>query len=228
MAKKKTNHSQKNQHRKINTIPGIFDVYQRRINSEANQKIEYYKHMDYDTVRLKRRISATINLMPKVKGIVLSMWPDIPREADIEVDWAHANAQILPAYDLEERNCSTILGAAIWILDQLRECGKLAEAIRLLPKNNDILSSIDLPPVRDPYYGEDVLRGMVYTLQNRNADCENRTNIQIDIEDAPVFMDLNTARKKHPQKVNSRFLFETILGYIPDGSKKSRCTRIRR
>lgn len=220
MAKKKINHSQKHQYKKADILPGIFEVYQQRVNSKSVQMIEYFKRMDYDAIRLKRRISAATNLMPKVKGIVLSMWPDIPHESDIEVDWAHANAQIYPAYDLEERNCSTILGAAIWILDQLRECGKLSEAIHLLPKDNDTLSTIDFPPVRDPYYSEDVLRGMVYILQNRNADCENRTNTQ-DAEGAPVFMDLNTARKKHRQKVNSRFLFETILGYIPDDSKKA-------
>lgn len=149
------------------------------------------------------------------------MWPDIPDESAIESDWAHANAQLLSAYDQDERDCATILGAAIWILDQLRECGKLAEVVRLLPKDKDTLDAEDLPPVRDPYYSEDILRGMVYILRNRNADCENRVNDDRDIEEFPVFMDQNTARKKHRQKVQSRLLFETVLGYIPEENKRA-------
>lgn len=218
MAKKKTVSGQRQHHKKNDMISSIFEIYQSRIDRE---KVIKCFEVDYDAVRLKRRISAAGNLMPKVKGIVLSMWPDIPDELPIEADWAHTNAQLLSTYDQDERDCATILGAAIWILDQLRECGKLAEVVRLLPKDKDTLDAEDLPPVRDPYYSEDILRGMVFILRNRNADCENRVNDDRDIEEFPVFMDQNTARKKHRQKVQSRLLFETVLGYIPEENKRA-------
>ena len=80
--------------------------------------------------------------------------------------------EVIPCenYNLLDSEGALCLGAAIWILDRLREAGKLEELTQCLPYVGD--ASFDDCPfgsffVSHPYYSSDIIRGMLLLLHSR-------------------------------------------------------------
>jgi len=178
--------------------------------------------MDFDSVRLKRRVAATIATLDELAKRTHGIIEEIPDFFTFAEDWAQLNAIAAPAYDCEEEENTASLGAAIWMLDQIRENGRIRDAIRLMPKDDGALDQIDIPPVWDPSHSEEVLLGMLHIIQNRNQDCTGPKEPQPTKEDPQqlnrFFADLLTAEGKQHQQVDSRIRFETILAMIPQES----------
>lgn len=59
--------------------------------------------------------------------------------------------------------------AAIWILDHLRNSGRLDDALEYLPESREELDRIDLPDVTDSVHCDDLIRGMLYVIRYRNS-----------------------------------------------------------
>ena len=59
--------------------------------------------------------------------------------------------------------------AAIWILDHLRNSGRLDDALEFLPESREELDKIDLPDVTDSVHCDDLIRGMLYVIRYRNS-----------------------------------------------------------
>lgn len=178
--------------------------------------------MDFDTVRLKRRVAATLATLEELTKQVPDIAEEVPEIFHLAEDWAQLNAIAAPAYDCEEEENTATLGAAIWILDQIREAGRIQDAIRLMPKDDGPLDQIYIPPVWDPCHSDEVLLGMLYIIQNRNQDCvgpkDPRPTKEKPAQLERFYMDLLTAEGKHHQNVDSRIRFETILSMIPQDS----------
>ena len=178
--------------------------------------------MDFDTVRMKRRVAATLATLDELTKQVPDIAEEVPEIFHLAEDWAQLNAIAAPAYDCEEEENTASLGAAIWILDQIREYGRIRDAIRLMPKDDGPLDQIYIPPVWDPCHSDEVLLGMLHIIQNRNRDCVGPKDPK-PTKDKPTqldrfYMDLLTAENKHHQQVDSRIRFETILSLIPQDS----------
>ena len=71
--------------------------------------------------------------------------------------------------DLEDTYCLT-LAAAVWILDQLRENGKLAYALPLLELDRMQLWDVEVPDFADAQYDERIVQEMVWLIHYRNGD----------------------------------------------------------
>lgn len=178
--------------------------------------------MDFDSVRLKRRVAATLATLEELANQVPDIAEEVPEIFHLAEDWAQLNAIAAPAYDCEEEENTATLGAAIWMLDQIREAGRIQDAIRLMPKDDGPLDQIYIPPVWDPCHSDEVLLGMLYIIQNRNQDCtgpkDPRPTKEKPAQLERFYMDLLTAEGKHHQNVDSRIRFETILSMIPQDS----------
>lgn len=178
--------------------------------------------MDFDTVRLKRRVAATLATLEELANQVPDIAEEVPEIFHLAEDWAQLNAIAAPAYDCEEEENTATLGAAIWMLDQIREAGQIQDAIRLMPKDDGPLDQIYIPPVWDPCHSDEVLLGMLYIIQNRNQDCtgpkDPRPTKEKPAQLERFYMDLLTTEGKHHQNVDSRIRFETILSMIPQDS----------
>jgi len=81
--------------------------------------------MDFDSVRLKRRVAATIATLDELAKRTHGIIEEIPDFFTFAEDWAQLNAIAAPAYDCEEEENTASLGAAIWMLDQIRENGRI-------------------------------------------------------------------------------------------------------
>lgn len=192
--------------------------YRERRNYFGKHEDRYLdreKGFDIDTIRLNRRIDATAAIQREAKQRFFQISPNVPKDFNFEEEWAIACAHILCGYDLVETDsnaCGT-LGAAIWMLDRIKEIGKLGELLQLLPDSIEP-SDVDMAEVWDPCHSREVLAGMMYVIQNRNQDC-----IGLGRPDRK-FLDQYTAEKKHKQDVQSRRLFEEILDMIPAEDKE--------
>lgn len=178
--------------------------------------------MDFDTVRMKRRVSATLATLDEVTKQMSGIPEEVPGLFHLAEDWAEINAVATPGYDWEEEENTATLGAAIWMLDQIREAGRIRDAIRLMPKDDGPLDQIYIPPVWDPCHSEEVLLGMLYIIQNRNQDCVGPRDPRPTKEKPAVlerfYADLLTAEGKQHQQVDSRIRYETTLAMIPQES----------
>lgn len=200
-------------------VQKIYQFSFDEINRRIPKNTRLYDGFDFDPIRLKRRISATAASIDELKENVSGICEEVPGIFTFEEDWAMANALACPAYDCQEEESTATLGAAIWILDQIREAGRIPEAIRLMPKDDGTLDEIDIPPVWDPCHSEEVLLGMMYIIQKRNTDCVGTKKSNSRESASPslnrFFMDELTAQGKQKQSVDSRIRFETVLSLIP-------------
>lgn len=180
-------------------------------------------HIDYDALHVKRRVSATVETTSTLMARVKSFCPNVPDVFSCEEEWADINASTFFAYDNMEEEDTLALAAAIWMLDRMKASGKLYEAIQLLPEDDGTLDDVYLPDVWDACHSDEILRGMVYAIQQRNADCaalkkqsrgQNGSKEQHD----RFFMDEYTAAGTHRQQVPSRQRFEALMELTPHGA----------
>lgn len=226
MAKKK--HKSSNQHnaskdigrqmkpKKIEDFANA--VFQERSNQfqrSGTSISDVFEGLDFDHVHAKRRISASLSMIEEVKNRFGPICSDVPDRFSIAEDWITVNAYPISAYDYVEKHVYSVLGAAIWILDYLRDHGKLSQLTELLTSasyHNDA----PMPPVWDACHSEQLLTAMVAVISNRNSDCipsakrskkEKRTISR-------CYMDKCTAEGKIDHSVPSRVLFDKVIGLI--------------
>lgn len=176
--------------------------------------------MDMDAHRCKRRVQATITYVPRIRELVKDICPNIPDLFSVEEEWAYINALPTASYDMQQDGMYFSLGAAIWMLDRIKENGKIREAVRLLPRDDDSLEDVYIPDIYDPVHSEEVIRSMVYAIEHRNDDClqpgqkkvkKNRSSDPLE----RVIVDSFTIQRQQHQDVPSRARFEALLSLIP-------------
>ena len=193
------------------------------IRENHSERPVYKGSLDYDSRHIKRRVQATISHVDEVCDYVQSICPDYPEFFTVEEDWIEANLHPIMSYDYIEGWADAALGAAIWILDQIRDHGDIPEELDCLMDVIENDAYLCMPPVWDPCHGEQMLTGMMYVIQHRNDDCVGLDERKIqksewDTIENRVYMDLYTTDGKHRQEVPSRTLFESILKLVPEES----------
>jgi len=120
---------------------------------------------------------------------------------------------------MEEEFKTGLLGAAIWILDVIRDCGDIQAVAELLPDHVDP-AEVGMPDIWDPCHSEEMLLGMLSVLQNRNADCVGIRSAEKKTGSPKnrYYMDNYTVENLHKQDVPSRSVFQKILKHIPQSS----------
>ena len=122
----------------------------------------------------RRRKEALISVMDKAVGLFADAYPDV-----ICLEHNLAELETTPApgtYASLNYKAHVDTAVALWILDDLKRNGKIAEASKYLPKTYDELFTVDIPAnFYDPCFDEDLVRSMVYTVRNRNmGDFDDR------------------------------------------------------
>ena len=168
--------------------------------------------MDYDEIRAKRRMAAAVNLCDAVAEVAKPICPDVEGVSDFEYEWLAHNMMPRAAFDWNERMCSTVLAAAMWMLDQLREYGYFHQACQLFPDDERIFEELELPDIWDTSHDEDALYSMVWIISHRNDDCAGDKKSSSELQ-RPC-MDLHTAQGTHRQDVPSRQIFDKLLAMI--------------
>ena len=110
-----------------------------------------------------RRIKAVARYLPQIMEQYGKEHPNV----DIESDFADMCAAPILAYDTLDYNSNICLGAALWILDMLKDDFKIGKASAWLPHVS--WDDVDAPPIYDPCHSDDVLSSMLYVIQNRYA-----------------------------------------------------------
>ena len=129
----------------------------RSLNSMSKLDPLHREAMDCDEIRAKRRMTAAVNLFDDVAAVARPICPDVEGVSDFEYEWLAHNMMPRISFDWNERDCNTVLAAALWILDQLREYGCFNDACLLFPQDERIFEELDLPPVEATVTGTGVL-----------------------------------------------------------------------
>lgn len=202
-------------------------IYQERSNQfqrTGTSISEVFEGLDFSHFHVKRRIASSLGLLEEIQNRFQDICPDIPGRFSLAEDWVTVNAYPISAYDYVENHIYSVLAAAIWILDQIRDTGKLQELASILT-SAPIPESAVLPPVWDSCHSQQMLSAMVSVIRNRNADCPVSEKRSSKGKPALMrcYMDKCTAEKKVDHSVPSRVIFEKILQLIdPDSLAKSK------
>lgn len=209
-------------------VKRFFDEIHSMMGNVPNHDATVYAQADYDPVHRKRRIAAAGAYTAKVCELTTGLCPDIPGVFYAAEEWAQLNALPLTTYDREEDCYSLLLGAVIWILDRLKETGRMDEAAALLSEVDDPGDDAFVMNVWDPCHSEAVMEATLAVLQQRTRDCtgltpshskrkKRQSPIQMSME-SRYFMDAYTAAGKQRQDVPSRRRFESLLALLDEAS----------
>lgn len=204
-------------------IKRIFSRSAENLRGVEKEKPGLTLAMDMDPQRCRRRARAAVAYAPKIRELVQDFCPDIPGLFSIEEDWAYINSLPTTSYDLQEEGMSFTVGAAIWMLDRIKESGRIMEAVRLLPGDESILDEVIIPDIYDPVHHEEVILAMTAVIQRRNEDClvPGQKKVKRSKASDPVeriLADSFTVQGQHQQQVPSRERFEKLLAMVPAAS----------
>lgn len=103
--------------------------------------------------------------METMKKRYVELYPELR----IDEEWARQNCVIGYSPDDADVSYYITLGAALWMLDALRSCGRLQSALPYLEFDRKELNSLELPKFVEPCYDETLIRSMVYLIKKRDA-----------------------------------------------------------
>lgn len=196
----------------------VFKERSSRFQKNGSNIDSVYEGLDFDPIRQKRRISSVLTVAEEVQERFHTICPDSPGKFSLAEDWVIMNSCPVSAFDYIEKYVFSTLGAAIWILDHIRDNGKtdkLNEIFQYAPLQDDF----QMPDVWDACHSQRMLRQMVSIINNRNADCpvtekairKNKASV------ARIYMDRPTAENKIDHNVPSRQLYDQVIALIdPD------------
>lgn len=187
----------------------------RVIKSDSTLTGDLKDGLDYDQIRQKRRIQASLATMDEVKSRVQKLCPDVPGIYSTEEEWIEINAFPSPAYDFEEHYTFSALGCAIWLLDQIRDQDRMKELESVLRLAED-LDEIKYPPVWDPCHSHEVLYNMMSAILHRNdPDDRRKGGSQNKDKLQRFYMTSSVAAEEVSPDWENRKNFDAILALVP-------------
>lgn len=226
MAKKRK--TQNKSHNTASTVPSPdadLRKYAQAVFRECSSQFQrnsavistVYEGLDFDIIRSKRRIQAVTALADEVRARFSGICPDVPGCFSILEDWVGMNAYPYSAYDYVEKYVFSTFAASIWILDYIRDHGKLEQLNQILA-GVDVSSDIPMPDVWDPCHSQQMLARMVTVIVNRNQDqFPAKKNKQESNSILRIYMDKATAEHNINHTTPSRTLYDQVLSLIdPD------------
>ena len=193
----------------------IFHDRCNRFQKNGSTIDSIYEGLDFDAIRMKRRISSVVSVAEEVKAKFRDLCLDSLRAFSLEEDWVVMNASPVSAFDYIEKYVFTTLGAAIWLLDHIRDDGKMDQLNDIL-RNAKFPSDLQIPDVWDACHSQQLLGQMVNVIINRNADCPvtEKAVRKHKATVARIYMDRPTAENKINHTVPSRRIYDQIIGLI--------------
>lgn len=157
---------------------------------------------------VKRRHLATLNLLDEVRSRLCDKYPD----SFITKNYFFLSCTNPSSYDILNENNDLTLAAALWILDELKLCGKLEEAYKFFPKEYISRSSINIrSDIKDTEHDSVVINNMVSVIQSRNKDF----NVKRIAIPRYILDDINITDRPYGESVH-RKNYDSILALIPE------------
>jgi hypothetical protein len=193
----------------------VFKERAGRFQKKGTAIDSVYEGLDLDAIRIKRRVSSVLSVVEEVKSCCGNICPDIPGRFSLAEDWVLMNTCPVSAFDHIEKYVFSTLGAAIWLLDHIRDTGKLDQLNEIL-SNAKLPGNVEMPDVWDPCHSQQMLQQMVSIINNRNADCPvtEKAILKNKATVTRIYMDRPTAENKIDHTVPSRFLYDQIIALI--------------
>ena len=133
----------------------------RDVTRNCNRSKNILAHYDMEEPNYSRRMRAVVNLYQQFIDRFAEKYP----MSDVEKSFAHTSSLPISTYDRLDDETSFLLGAAIWMLDRIKDAGRMEDACELLP----VVTEAYMPDVYDTCYGFDVLAGMLKIIHDRNG-----------------------------------------------------------
>lgn len=115
-----------------------------------------------------RRKTALCEIMPKVKSEFECLYPDI---LSVEETFAHFETTPNGSFDISNEYDNLLLGAALWILDDLKRTARLNDAYQYMPTSFSEMECVDLPlEFNDPCFEHELIKSVMYVLQMKHSD----------------------------------------------------------
>lgn len=170
---------------------------------------------DYGYEFRKRRTKAIQNTIEEAKSHILPICGEA-EGFDWQERWVEINALPITSYDLADDRLKLSLGAAFWMLDQLKAQDRLEEAMEWMPtvEELDEKTADRLEELWNPCYSNELLTAIWQVLLYRNQDCQSVKQKEVSVCQR-VYMDAATIANKQHQDVPSRRRFEQIVDLIP-------------
>ena len=193
----------------------VFNERIGRFQKNGSAIDSVYEGLDFDAVRVKRRISSILSVAEHVTQNFSEICPDTPKRFSLAEDWVLMNSYPVSAFDHIEKYVFSTLGATIWLLDHIRDNGK-TEHLNEILRNAPLPGNIPMPDVWDPCHSQQTLRHVVNIINNRNSDSpitekairKNKATV------ARIYMDRSTAENRIDHNVPSRQLYDQIISLV--------------
>lgn len=201
--KKKNGNYQDETKQRIEQIFHCAKDADKKISSKNGRR---HPDLDYGLEYEKRRIPAVYASFHRLYETAKELYPDTDRE-QLLTFWGEFNFITGCTYETQEVDNHFLMGAAVWIVDRLIECGKFYDAMSLISVDQETLwDEVFAVPFYDPSVDDDVYLKILYAIQNRNGDGSRRV------------MNAVSGKGKSPDTENRR-IYEQLLALLPDEVK---------
>ena len=192
--------------------------YLKKIRKEHPERKNVLEETEMVEPFYSRRISAATNYLPvmmKRFEKYQSVKPD-----DYTVFFSQPTLSIS---SLDYRG-SLSTGAALWILDTLKDCRKMQKLYENIPWLTDD-NPTEMPIIYDPCHSYENIKGLVFVIQSW---FENRLSVDSLTSGKTQEMGKDVAKEPHGVKVNPDPCahFSAILDLIPDETKNRAVRRL--
>ena len=214
--KKKATTSSKNEERRI--IDCAFDETIAMAKRCSDQK-RAAKIYDLVGPILKRRKSAVLHMLPDFRERYKTQYPELR----LEEIFADECSALCHTVDGLEKLYHFTLATALWMLDMLRQRGKLWEAERYLRFDAEINELMALPDFREASFSRELIVAMVDLISNRD---ERDNPYQWYINDASAKRekkadyDREALKRQDPETLTGGERFCLIMDMIPPECQK--------
>ena len=170
---------------------------------------------------LPRRIKAYSNFVQLINEKYKGKYKYIDVKSELSFICSHP---FLPNIDVLNNFCNISLAIAIYILDSLKNCGCLSEAIVYIPSERELLNNINLPDnFYYPVYSNELIKGVIFLIEYRNGDVNseldykevfyNEKNINFASNQQRV-LNLENGRDKHSISEIQSMSYSQRLKYV--------------
>ena len=153
-------------------IKNIESLFKDRVRLIRSMKGDDFHEEAYDCGEetLKRRKHAIVGKAPEFCRRFKAKFPNL----SVADELIRLNAPTAAlTYSELNRTAHVETAAALWMLDHLTESDRLDDALPYLPESRDKLDSVPFPNLSDSVHNDDMIKGMLYVIRNRE---QNRAN----------------------------------------------------
>ena len=213
-----------------NNVPVTFAKrYESDLKTSSKYLKEHYgsdiiKHQKLSYSFFPRRIKAYSNYAKFICAVA----GDRLQALDIEKELSFIGSlPFMTNLDLLNSFFHISLAIAIFILDALKDCGNLSEAILYIPSERGVLNTVILPEqFHYPTYSNDLIKGVILLIENRDQNtCLNFSRMDVFYNESacnhnPTIIETRVeSDKPHPlmiQSMSYKQRLKRLISYIPE------------